>query len=87
QRMGQKTLFANEPWPEVDKHYLAVETITIAVQVMGKLRDTLETAPGTDQAELEKMALQSDKVQRAINGKDIKKVIVVPDKIVNIVTE
>lgn len=87
QRLGHKTLLANEPWPEVDKHYLAVETITIAVQVMGKLRDTLETAPGTDQAELEKMALQSDKVQRAINGKDIKKVIVVPDKIVNIVTE
>ncbi|MCH7805871.1 MAG: leucine--tRNA ligase [Proteobacteria bacterium] len=87
QQLGHKTLLANEPWPEVDKHYLAVETITIAVQVMGKLRDTLETVPGTDQAELEKMALQSDKVQRAINGKDIKKVIVVPDKIVNIVTE
>ncbi|MCH8080934.1 MAG: leucine--tRNA ligase [Proteobacteria bacterium] len=87
QQLGHKTLLANEPWPEVDKHYLAVETITIAVQVMGKLRDTLETAPGTDQAELEKMALQSDKVQRAINGKDIKKVIVVPDKIVNIVIE
>jgi leucyl-tRNA synthetase len=87
QRLGHETLLADEPWPEADKQYLAVEAITIAVQVMGKLRDTLKAAPGMDKAELEKMALQSDKVQRAIDGKDIKKVIVVPDKIVNIVTE
>jgi len=86
QRLGFETLLANQPWPEPDSAYLGIETITLAVQVMGKLRDTIEAAPGEDRAVVERAALASEKVQRAISGKDIKKVIVVPDKIVNIVT-
>ncbi|TDI62147.1 MAG: leucine--tRNA ligase [Alphaproteobacteria bacterium] len=85
QKLGHKTLLADAPWPEVEKEFLSDETITIALQVMGKLRDTLEIPPNTDKSGLEKKALASEKVQRAIGDKEIKKVIVVPGKIVNIV--
>lgn len=85
QKLGYKTLLADAPWPEVEESFLSDETITIALQVMGKLRDTLEIPPDTDTSSLEKKALASEKVQRAIGDKEIKKVIVVPGKIVNIV--
>ncbi len=85
QKLGHKTLLADAPWPEVEESFLSDETITIALQVMGKLRDTLEIPPDTDTSSLEKKALASEKVQRAIGDKEIKKVIVVPGKIVNIV--
>ena len=55
------------------------------MQVKGKLRDTLTVAKGLANAELESLALASEKVQRAIDGADIRKVIVVPDRLVNIV--
>ena len=85
QKLGHKTLLADAPWPEVEESFLSDETITIALQVMGKLRDTLEIPPDTDTPSLEKKALASEKVKRAIGDKEIKKVIVVPGKIVNIV--
>ena len=59
--------------------------MTIAVQVKGKLRDTLTVAKGTSKEVLEEMALASEKVQRALEGAAIKKVIVVPDRLVNLV--
>ena len=61
------------------------DTVTIAVQVRGKLKDTIELAKGTDREVAEETALASAKVQRAIAGKEIRKVIVVPDRVVNIV--
>jgi leucyl-tRNA synthetase len=61
------------------------DEVTIAVQVKGKLRDTLTVAKGMPQAELEALALASEKVQRAIDGAPVRKVIVVPDRLVNIV--
>ncbi|MHA1544410.1 MAG: leucine--tRNA ligase [Alphaproteobacteria bacterium] len=83
--LGHKTLLVDAPWPVLEKQYLGVTKITIAVQVMGKLRDTLEVDPDTGKQALEDMALASEKVQRAIDGREIKKIIVVPGKIVNIV--
>ena len=59
--------------------------MTIAVQVKGKLRDTLTVPKGTSKEALEEMALASEKVQRALEGATIKKVIVVPDRLVNLV--
>ena len=59
--------------------------MTIAIQVMGKLRDTLTVAKGTAREELQALALASDKVQRALDGAVVKKVIVVPDRLVNLV--
>jgi len=56
-----------------------------AVQVMGKLRDTLTVAKGLPKEEVEALALASEKVQRALNGAEVRKVIVVPDRLVNLV--
>ena len=85
QALGHDTLLADEPWPAADPAWLVHDTVTIAVQVMGKLRDTIEVAKDLDRSEVEAKALASDKVQRAIAGGAIKKVIVVPNRIVNVV--
>ena len=78
-------LVAEAAWPEVDPALLVDDEVTVAVQVKGKLRDTLVVAKGTAREELERLALASDKVQRALDGAEIKKVIVVPDRLVNLV--
>ncbi|WP_397591961.1 leucine--tRNA ligase [Sphingorhabdus sp.] len=78
-------LIADAAWPLVDPALLEEDEVTIAIQVRGKLRDTLTVAKGLPQAEMEALALASEKVQHAIDGGDIKKVIVVPNRLVNIV--
>ena len=78
-------LVADAPWPEVDPALLEEDEVTIAIQVRGKLRDTLTVPKGLPQAEMEALAQASQKVQHAIDGGDIKKIIVVPDRLVNIV--
>ncbi|MEC7819723.1 MAG: leucine--tRNA ligase [Pseudomonadota bacterium] len=84
--LGETGLVADAPWPEVDPALLVEDEVTIAVQHMGKLRDTLTAPKGASKDDLEKLALASDKVQRSIDGAAIRKVIVVPDRLVNIVT-
>jgi leucyl-tRNA synthetase len=84
--IGATGLVANAPWPEVDPALLVEDEVTIAVQVKGKLRDTLTVAKGLPNPELEALALASEKVQRALDGAEVRKVIVVPDRLVNIVT-
>ncbi len=78
-------LIADAEWPMVDPALLIDAEVTVAVQVQGKLRDTLVVAKGTARAELEALARASDKVQRALGGAAVKKVIVVPDRLVNFV--
>jgi leucyl-tRNA synthetase len=78
-------LVADAAWPPVDPALLVEDEVTIAVQVKGKLRDTLTVAKGTAREEIEALALASDKVQRALDGAEVKKVIVVPDRLVNLV--
>ncbi|MBW8783810.1 MAG: class I tRNA ligase family protein, partial [Novosphingobium sp.] len=83
--IGESGLVADAPWPPVDPALLVDEEVTVAVQVKGKLRDTLTVARGTARDELEALALASDKVQRALAGAEVRKVIVVPDRLVNLV--
>ena len=78
-------LIADAAWPEVDPALLIEDEVTIAVQIKGKLRDTLTVAKGLPNEELERLALASDKVQRSLDGAPIRKVIVVPDRLVNLV--
>jgi leucyl-tRNA synthetase len=82
---GSTALIADAAWPSVDPALLVDDEVTVAVQVRGKLRDTLTVAKGTAREELEALALASDKVQRALDGAEIRKVIVVPDRLVNLV--
>jgi leucyl-tRNA synthetase len=86
-KMGHKTFLADQPWPEADPAYLHDEQVTIAVQVMGKLRDTLQLPRDSERTAVEAAALASENVRRALGGRAVKKVIVVPNKIVNIVHE
>ena len=82
---GFEGLIAEAAWPPVDPALLVDDEVTIAIQVKGKLRDTITVAKGLPSDQLENLALASDKVQRAIDGAQIRKVIVVPDRLVNIV--
>jgi leucyl-tRNA synthetase len=84
-RLGGTGLIADAAWPGFDPALLVDEQVTIAVQVNGKLRDTLNAPRGLDRAAAEALALASDKVQRQLNGAAPRKVIVVPDRLVNIV--
>ncbi|MEW4449515.1 leucine--tRNA ligase [Qipengyuania sp. JC766] len=86
QAIGEGGLIAQASWPEVDPALLVDDEVTIAVQHKGKLRDTLTVAKGLSKEDLEAAALASENVQRSIDGAQIRKVIVVPDRLVNIVT-
>ena len=82
---GRPGLIADAAWPEADQALLVEEEVTIAVQVNGKLRDTLTAPRGTAREALEEMALASEKVTRALEGRPTRKIIVVPDRLVNVV--
>jgi leucyl-tRNA synthetase len=82
---GNTGLIANAAWPVVDPALLVDDEVTIAVQVNGKLRDTLVFAKGAPKDEVEAAALASDKIVKLLDGKPPRKVIVVPDRLVNIV--
>lgn len=82
---GGAGLIADAAWPEVDPALLIDEAVTIAVQVNGKLRDTLTMPRGTAGADIEAAALASDKIIRVLEGKAPRKIIVVPDRLVNLV--
>ncbi|MDR6852403.1 leucyl-tRNA synthetase [Sphingomonas sp. BE123] len=83
--MGNTGLIADAEWPAVDPALLVDDEVTIAIQVNGKLRDTVTAAKGADKADLEAMALANANVQRILDGAAPRKVIVVPDRLVNIV--
>lgn len=83
--MGHDGLIADAAWPAVDPALLVDDEVTIAIQVNGKLRDTVTAAKGADKADLEAMALANPNVQRILDGATPRKVIVVPDRLVNIV--
>lgn len=83
--MGGAGLVATQAWPAHDPALLVDDEVTVAVQVNGKLRDTLTVAKDMDKASLEALALASDKIIRTLDGAVPKKVIVVPGRLVNIV--
>ncbi len=83
--LGHNQIIYNQPWPKVDNSLLEGETVTIGVQVNGKVRAQITLPKDADKAEFEKLALSQDNVQKAINGKQVRKVIVVPGRIVNVV--
>ena len=83
--LGYNTLLANKSWPEVERGLLVDDTVTIAVQVNGRRRDEIVVPRNADRAHLEAAALRLESVTRAVDGRPIKKVIVVPERIVNVV--
>ncbi len=85
QRLGHPAPLADEPWPQWDEAATAQDMITVALQVNGKLRGTLEVVAGADKAALEQAALADPAVLRHTDGLTVRKVVVVPGKLVNIV--
>jgi leucyl-tRNA synthetase len=82
---AHETLIEEQSWPTFDAEAARDEEITIVLQVNGKVRGRLLVSPDIEDAELEKQALHDDKVQKFIAGKSIRKIIVVPRKLVNLV--
>jgi leucyl-tRNA synthetase len=83
--LGRDGLIADAPWPEADPALLVDDEVTIAVQVNGKLRDTLTAPKGMERDAVEALALASEKVARVLDGQAPRKIIVVPDRLVNLV--
>jgi leucyl-tRNA synthetase len=81
---GDSTL-AYHPWPSHDEAHLVESTIEMAVQVNGKLRDRIQIPADMDKSDIERIAMESENVQRHTEGKNVKKVIVIQGKLVNIV--
>ncbi len=82
---GLEGMVCDAAWPVADPALLVDDQVTIAIQINGKLRDSFDTGKGRDRAELEAEVLARDKVVRALEGKAPRKVIVVPDRLVNLV--
>jgi leucyl-tRNA synthetase len=84
-RPGSTVLVAEMPWPEAEPDLLRAESVTLAVQVLGKLRATIEVAVGESEERIFALAEAEENVQRALGGKPVKKRIHVPGRVVNLV--
>ncbi len=85
QELGHETPLIDQAWPDVDESALEADRIEIVVQVNGKLRARISVPADADREVIESLAVADDNVQRFIAGNDIRKVIVVPGRLVNIV--
>jgi len=85
EKMGKKDELYFAPWPQWDEALTKEETITLVVQINGKVRDRIAVPAGTAKEALQKMAFASPNVQKHLEGKPVRQVIVVGDKLVNIV--
>ncbi|HEX7297354.1 MAG TPA: leucine--tRNA ligase [Solirubrobacteraceae bacterium] len=74
-----------EPWPTADHRYLERETYELVCQVNGKVRDRVQAATGASREELEALCLSASRVRAHVDGKDVVKVVVVPERLVNVV--
>ncbi len=85
EQLGHDTALIDEAWPELDRQALAVDLVEIVVQVNGKLRGRLSVAADADKDSIAAQALADPNVQRFIEGKEVRKTIVVPGRLVSIV--
>jgi leucyl-tRNA synthetase len=85
ERLGRTPTVAKAGWPAVDERLLVQESVTCVVQVAGKVRDRLEVPPSIGDAELERLALASEAVRKALDGREPRRVIVRAPKLVNVV--
>ncbi|MGD0784998.1 MAG: leucine--tRNA ligase [Sedimentisphaerales bacterium] len=86
ERSGNKNTLAYEKWPKYDENLAKVKEIELAVQVLGKIKDKIVVSADADEEEIKQKALACQKVASAIAGKEIKKIIVIKSRLVNIVT-
>ena len=87
QKLGNTNTIAYESWPTYNESFCADDSCTVVVQVNGKIRDKITAAINADKAEVEKAALATEGAKRFMEGKTVVKVVVVPNKLVNIVVK
>jgi len=85
EKLGHKESIFKEKWPEYDKKMIIDEKINLVVQVNGKVRDMIEVSVGISENEAKKIALESENIKKWLEGKEVKKVIFVKGKLINIV--
>lgn len=85
QALGHTTDITNEKWPQTDSEALQQDSLSLVVQINGKVRATIAIAPDLSKDEIEQIALADESIQKHLAGKSIRKVIVVPQKLVSIV--
>jgi leucyl-tRNA synthetase len=85
ERLGSTVSIHREPWPEYDPEAAKAEVVEIVIQVNGRVRERLDVPLGTGQSDLERLALSADGVRPHLDGRQIVKVVAVPNKLVNIV--
>jgi leucyl-tRNA synthetase len=83
--LGQTGSVHRQVWPSYSEELAAEGTVTIVVQVNGRVRDRVQATSGAAEDSLRELALKSRKVQRYLNGEEIRRIVVVPDRLVNIV--
>ena len=84
--LGHESLVVDQPWPKAEPALVTSDEVTIAVQVNGKRRDEIRLPKGLSQAKVETAVLALENVKRALDGKPVRKVIVVTDRIANVVS-
>jgi leucyl-tRNA synthetase len=84
-RLGEAYSVHRQPWPTWDPDAVRVDTMTVVLQVNGRVRDRVTVPAGLDDVRLREAALGSDKVRKFLDGKSVEDVIVVPGKLVNVV--
>ncbi|WP_297468498.1 leucine--tRNA ligase [Acidithiobacillus sp.] len=85
QKMGQSGVISHAPWPVADAGALRCDTVTLVIQVNGKLRERMEFPADADHADVEQAVLADPAMQRHLEGKTVRKVIIVPGRLVNVV--
>jgi leucyl-tRNA synthetase len=83
--LGKPYSVHNQPWPKIDNKALEEDSANIVIQINGKLKDLIEMPVGASDKEIEEKALASEKVQKFLDGKKPKKIIVVKNKLINMV--
>ena len=84
-RLGREGFLLEEPWPDFDPQATASDEVVVVLQVGGKLRGQIKVAQGASEEKLKELALENERVQNYVAGQTVKKVIVVPDRLVNVV--
>lgn len=87
EHIGQKESVTTMRWPEYDKDALIKDDVEVVVQINGKVKEKLTVAATADKQELEKIALENEKIKLLLNGKSVVKVVAVPGRLINIVVK
>jgi leucyl-tRNA synthetase len=85
ERLGERGMLADAPWPAFDAAAAAELKVTLVISVGGKLRDRVEVDPGLSEAQALDLAMKSDKVRAALDGRGPSKVVYVQDRLINLV--